>query len=53
MKMKSNKNYIFTIVLLNNKFINCMKEMVEHLFIIKKLIDYKIYKYVIIKQMVL
>ena len=51
--MKSNKNYIFTIALLNNKFINCMKEMVEHLFIIKKLIDYKIYKYVIIKQMVL
>ena len=49
MKMKSNKNYISTIALLNNKFINCVKEMVEHLFIIKKLIDYKIYKYLISK----
>ena len=47
MKMKSNKNYISTIALLNNKFINCVKEMVEHLFIIKKLIDCKIYKYLI------
>ena len=47
MKMKSNKNYISAIALLNNKFINYMKEMVEHLFIIKKLIDYKIYKYLI------
>lgn len=49
MKMKSNKNYISAIVLLTKKFINCMKEMVEHLFIIKKLIDYKIYKYLISK----
>ena len=48
-KMKINKNYICTIALLNNKFINCVKEMVEHLFIIKKLIDYKIYKYLISK----
>lgn len=47
MKMKSKKNYISAIALLNIKFINCVKEMVEHLFIIKKLIDYKIYKYLI------
>lgn len=47
MKMKSNKNYISAIALLNTKFINYVKEMVEHLFIIKKLIDYKIYKYLI------
>ena len=49
MKMKSNKNYISTIVLLNKKFINCVKEMVEYLFIINKNIDYKIYKYLISK----
>ena len=52
-KMKINKNYICTIALLNNKFINYMKEMVEHLFIYKQLIDYKIYKYLISKCKVL